>query len=248
VHLEGDAYMLRHVGDPEYWIKRLVRGDQKWWYVGATHEYITNGSNGPVPHLDAITVHHHYDGSTRPEKFTRDLELLTEELEREPENARIVYYLANTLRDLGRAEEAIERYKQRADMGGWDEEVFEASLQAGMLADDVDLLFQAYNFRPTRAEPLYELAWRFRRRGMPHVAYLVAAQGIQITLPADTLFVRRWVYDWAMLFEFSIAAWWVGKRTASLQACDVLLMKPELPDSYREQVKRNRALCAPEDG
>ncbi len=33
--LEFDSYMLRHAEEPEYWVKRLVRGTRRWPYVGA---------------------------------------------------------------------------------------------------------------------------------------------------------------------------------------------------------------------
>src|SRR4051794_23592030 len=38
--LSADSYLLRHAGPVEYWIKRLVRGDRDWRYVGPTHEHV----------------------------------------------------------------------------------------------------------------------------------------------------------------------------------------------------------------
>ncbi|MHB8492340.1 MAG: glycosyltransferase, partial [Solirubrobacteraceae bacterium] len=32
--LSANSYLLRHRDEPEYWIKRLVRGDQGWRFVG----------------------------------------------------------------------------------------------------------------------------------------------------------------------------------------------------------------------
>jgi len=248
--LGADAYMLRHAGEPEYWIKRLVRGDRTWWYVGVTHEYITTEGPERVENLRAIVIHHHADGGTRSEKFERDLRLLTRDLEREPDNARTVFYLAQTLRDLGRSDEAIDLYRRRAEMGGWPEEAFYALYQVGVLADRagrrdeaVTALIEAWDRRPQRAEPLYELSRMFRDREQYHAAYLVSERGLRLPVPSDTLFVHRWMYEWGLLFEYSIAAYWVGQPNAALQACNRLLQMPQLPEAYRKQTEVNRGYC-----
>ena len=248
--LDADSYMLRHDEDPEYWIKRLVRGDRRWWYVGATHEYIATDGADRVRSLRAIVIHHHADGGTRAEKLERDLRLLSEELAREPDNARTAFYLAQTMSDLGRLEEAIELYRRRADMGGWPEEVFYSLYQVGLLTDRLGrrdeamiALFEAWNSRPERVEPLYVLSWMFRERRQYHAAHLLSERGIHTPVPADGLFLHRWMYEWGMLFEYSIAAYWVGQPDAALRACDRLLTLPQLPDAYREQTKVNRTYC-----
>jgi glycosyltransferase involved in cell wall biosynthesis len=248
--LRADSYMLRHTEDPEYWIKRLVRGDRRWWYVGATHEFIATDGVDRVENLDAIVIHHHGDSGTRSEKFERDLRLLTREHEQRPQDARTVFYLAQTLRDLGRVEEAIDFYRRRCDMGGWDEEVFYSLYQVGVLSHRagrrdpaIVALLEAWNHRPQRIEPLYELAWMFRERGMHHPAYMVAKRGIDAPAPPDSLFVHRWIYEWGLLFEYSIAAYWAGHPRAALEACNRLLKLRQLPDSYRDQVLSNRGHC-----
>jgi tetratricopeptide (TPR) repeat protein len=248
--LTADSYLLRHEESPEYWIKRLVRGDVRWRYVGATHEYITAEGDERTEKLDAIAIQHHADGSSRPEKFERDVALLSGELERDPDDSRAAFYLAQTYRDMGRLDESIDLYRRRAQMGGWAEEVFYSLYQAGVLSERagdhpaaVTALLEAWETRPTRAEPLYELAWMFRARGHNHSAHLVARRGIAIPLPDDTLFVHRWVYEWGLLFEYSIAAYWVGQSRAALDACDRLLAMAELPEPYRTQTTTNRSYC-----
>jgi tetratricopeptide (TPR) repeat protein len=249
-NLSADSYMLRHAEDPEYWVKRLVRGGRHWWYVGATHEYITTDEPDHTENLGAIVIHHHVDSGTRADKFKRDLRLLVSELGRDPDNARTVFYLAQTLRDVGRLDEAIRLYRRRSTMGGWPEEVFYALYQVGVLAaraghrdEAVAALFNAWSGRPERAEPLYELARMFRESEEYHAAHLVSERGIRLRIPGDSLFVHRWMYEWGLLFEYSIAAYWVGQPSAALQACDRLLQMPQLPEHYRTQTEINRSYC-----
>jgi hypothetical protein len=105
------------------------------------------------------------------------------------------------------------------------------------------VLFEAWNHRPHRTEPLYELAWMFRERGQHHVAYMLAKRGVGAPVPSDSLFVHRWIYEWGLLFEYSIAAYWAGHPRAALDACERLLEVQQLPNSYRDQVLRNRSYC-----
>lgn len=248
--LSADSYMVRHAEEPGYWVKRLIRGDQRWWYVGATHEYLATDTPDHSEQLDGIVVYHHADGGARDGRLERDRRLLLEELGHDPDNSRTVFYLAQTLRDLGRIDPAIRLYRRRAEMGGWDEEVYYSLYQAGVLADKagrhdeaVVALFDAWSDRPTRAEPLYELARIFRESDEYHAAHLVSERGIRIRIPDDTLFVHKWMYEWGLLFEYSIAAYWAGQPRAALQACDRLLQMPNLPERYRRQTQANRDYC-----
>ncbi|MBV9193421.1 MAG: glycosyltransferase [Solirubrobacterales bacterium] len=248
--LSADSYMLRHDEDPEYWIKRLVRGDRRWRYIGATHEYITTDGPERSERLDAIVIHHHGDSGTRPGKFERDLRLLSREHERNPDDPRTAFYLAQTLRDLGRLDDAVDFYQRRAEMEGWEEEVFYSLYQMGALsarlgrrAQAVDALLRAWNRAPERAEPLRVLAALYREGAEHHAAHLVAERGLSISIPVEGLFVERWVYEWGLLFEYSIAAYWIGQARAALQACDRLLALPQLPEAHRRQTIANRTYC-----
>lgn len=68
----------------------------------------------------------------------RDLEILERQVAATPQDARAVFYLAQTHRDLGHREQAVELHERRAAPDGWDEESFYARYQAGLLLVDVD--------------------------------------------------------------------------------------------------------------
>ncbi|MBD0741086.1 glycosyl transferase family 2 [Streptomyces sp. CBMA152] len=247
LELTADAYMLRHEGTTSYRIKRLVRADLDWRYEGVTHEYLTCDGSSGQQHLDALTIQDFADGGSRHDKFERDARLLGAELERDPDNARTVFYLAQTMRDMGRTEEAIALYQRRADMGGWAEEVYCAQLQVGVLraeSDDwpgaMDALVRAWEARPQRLEACYELTSRLRTRGHHQSAHAFAVAGLDRAAPDDILFTQPWVYRWGLLFEFSITAYWTGDYAGSLRACDRLLALPDLPENYRRQTEANR--------
>ena len=248
--LTADAYALRHLGELDYAVPRLVRGDRRWRFEGATHEFLAAADDVTEAPLTELVVEHHADGGAREDKLDRDTALLEAELERDPGNGRATFYLAQTRRDAGDIERAIELYRRRVELGGWDEEVFYAAFQAGVLVARSDplagmrLLIDAAQRRPGRAEPLYELARMSRIRGWYESAYGFAKRGLELPYPGDVLFVHRDVYEWGLEFELSIAAQWVGRPAEALRAIDGLLGRGRLPWDHEEAVRRNRPLSA----
>jgi tetratricopeptide (TPR) repeat protein len=249
--LRADAYLLRHAGSFSYAVHRLVRGDRRWRFEGATHEYMAADEPFEERVLEELVVHHHADGGSRGSKLERDRRLLDDVLQRDPEDPRSIFYLAQTHRDLGDTEKAIELYLRRAELGGWDQEAFYARFQAGALLaqvgrerEAVRTLIDAHRERPSRAEPLLELARLCRSSRRFLAAYRFASRGCALPIPDDVLFVHRDAYEWGLLFELSIAAYWIGEPARGLRACDRLLSEGMLPDHLRATVERNRAFCA----
>lgn len=250
--LDADAYLVPVLGDPEYWMPYLVRAALPWRYEGATHEYLTTKGPYRRVRLQGLRLHHHADGGSRHDKFTRDRDLLSQALEQDPNDSRAVFYLAQTYRDLGDTPKALELYRRRAAMGGWDEEVFYSLYQTGVLLAQhdwpsaVNALIAAWNARPTRAEPLYELAAGFRQRGQYAAAHLFCTRGMAIAPPDDILFVSGWVYRWGLAFEYSVSAYWVGEFEAARDACLKLAARADLPEPWRTHNARNLAFCEAE--
>jgi tetratricopeptide (TPR) repeat protein len=245
--LDATAYLLVHDGSPTYKIPRLVRGDLPWRFVGATHEYLACDGVGPIDQvLDQLVVLHHADGGARADKFTRDRRLLERAVRDDPDDPRSAFYLAQTYADVGEVALAIDEYRRRIALGGWDEERFCAQLRIGQLLTDVDWdravpeLLQAWEMRPSRAEPLHALARGYRIRGQHWLAAVFARTGLSVPFPADDLlFVEPEPYRWGLLFELSIAAYWSGSLDESLRASDALL-DGAAPDALKPWVHHNR--------
>ena len=246
--LSADAYMVRHSGPSELRRKSVVSGRLEWRYVGVTHEYITGADERTCERLEGVEIRSHSVGGAGG-RWERDRELL----EREPDDPRSVFYLAQTLRDLGHLHgdpELLARaqatYERRSTMGGWEEEVYCALHEAGVLAGwpaGADLLVDAWEHRPQRLEAVYDLVAALRTAGRHRAAHRftsLAASLRELPVPADDLHVATWVYRWGLLFEYSISAYWVGDLDASLAACDVLLARDDVFPAHREQTVRNR--------
>jgi glycosyltransferase involved in cell wall biosynthesis len=227
----------------------LVASRLQWRWVGVVHEHLACEQTFCLAPLDdpRIIIHHEGARSRDPDTYARDAAALEEALRVDPGNTRNVFYLAQSYRDCGQLAHSREVYLRRAIMGGWDEEVWYSLYQAALLTErlqespaDVSFGFlRAFQCRPSRAEPLVELARFHRLRGEFALAYLYAREAAGIPRPSDRLFLDDHTYEWRSLDELSISAFYVGKYAEGLDAADRLL-SARVPDADRLRMKRNR--------
>lgn len=243
--LEAPCYSLLQRAGISYWNARLARRDVGARYRGVTHEFL----DAPNTQLSGAWFIDHATGSNRVDKFERDIRLLTAALETEPDNARYVFYLAQSLRDAGRTAEAMETYARRAGMDGWVEETWHARLSQARcrkaLGDEegfVATALAAFDLRPQRAEPLYDLARHYRERGMNNASAAFSEAGMAMPKPGDALFVEDFVYQTGLKEEFSIAAFYSpdpGRRARGGVVCDELALGRDTPEAQRSLARQN---------
>jgi hypothetical protein len=234
----------------------LFRDQLLWRYVGVVHEY---------PDCDEPYVEERLDGdyhvnsrrlgarSRDPQKYLRDAELLLTEVERDPADPRSAFYLAQSYYDAGDYTNAHQWYARRSDMGGWDEEVYCAMFRAAESMAQLGLPWQetqeaylrAWEFRPTRAEPLHAIAYRYRNDQRYQLGHLFAERAAAIPLPPDTLFVGADVYAWRIDDEQAICASWLGRHGEAFGLCRRVLARADVPDDDRKRVADNRDVSVP---
>ncbi|MGR6972400.1 glycosyltransferase [Streptomyces cynarae] len=252
--LSLDAYRIavQH-GSVIHWRPALVSTRLPWRYVGVLHEYLSCDSRYTLGDLEGFNIlvvggGGRLMGQGVREKCLRDAEILQQGLIKEPDNPRYVFYLAQSWREAGELEKALEAYDRRATMGGWAEEVFYAQFGAARLAEQLkrpqeevmDRYLRAYESRPSRAEPLGELARMCRVNGQRWpLAYIFARQAARIPYPSDNLFVEFDWYEWRALDELAVSAFCTGRFDEAKSCCERLLADGNLPDEHRERVARN---------
>lgn len=231
----------------EYYNTRLIRLDNEWKCYGVTHEY---WSCEKCPYQckkerqQSLWIKDHGDGGCKQNKFERDISLLKQGLQDEPENTRYIFYLAQSYRDIGDKLKAIEFYKKHAASNAWDEERWYSMMQIGLCADNFNdktsWLVKAHEFRPGRAEPLYHLAVLFRMNNMWYDSFRYAWLGLMVPYPInDVLFIETSIYNYRLLYEISISAYYVPEwRMYGKWACEKLL-NMHLPDDVLQDVRRN---------
>ena len=149
-------------------------------------------------------------------------------------------------RDIGNLPQAIEWYEKRASLGGWDEEVWYSLYQVARLqhrlglawALVLDAYLRAYEFRPTRVEPIYRIARFYREHGQYHLAYLFSRAVIDTPYPEDLLFIERSIYEYDLWLEYALCCERLGKIGEAIHASERLLACPHAPDLVLAMARR----------
>lgn len=202
-------------GNLEYYNLRIARMDFDWKCLGVTHEYW----DGPAESLgkDVCYIDDRNDGGCKHDKFERDIRLLEAGLEKDPQNVRYMFYLAQTFKCIGRFKEAIKMYKKRIAAGGWDEEIWNSHYSVGDCYKGLNdipkfecWMLKAHMFRPHRSEPIFKLTEHFRIQGAQYKAYEYCLMGLRIPFPNDILFIETWPYRGGFLYEKTILNYYVN--------------------------------------
>ena len=206
---------------------RIVRNNGLYKYIGVTHEYIDSPANNKNLNLNKnqLFITDLGDGGSKTDKFERDIRLLTKGIIEEPHNAiRYHFYLANSYHDCGEYEKAIEYYKKKIDLGGWNQEIWYSYYRIGICykklnrnSESICSFLEAYNYLPERLESLYEIIHYYRNTNKNklcfdfyHIALDILNKQKNID---DYLFVHKDIYSYKLHYEYSIIAFYNGITT-----------------------------------
>ncbi len=156
-------------------------------FAGKAHilSYSDGGRSVGKPQRE-FSIYDHLPGKRREpwvDKFLGDAAVLEKHIAAHPDDcSRQVFYLAQSYAGAQKFDKAIENFKRRIAIGGNDEEVYFSYMQlagihehmGGRWEEVARKFVEAYNSRPTRAEPLWALAVLHNDRGEPAVAAAVA--------------------------------------------------------------------------
>jgi len=234
---DADAHYILQGTDSFYYKNiRLVRNKPGINYVGYTHEYmdLPAGTSYNFFNKCDMFVSDIGDGGCKSDKFERDIRLLKKGLEDIPNNPRYTFYLANSLRDAGRTDEAIETYKRRISFGGWSEEQWYSHYSLGKIYKSRGLMdkavfhwLEAYSCNSTRIENLYEIVNYYRINSKNELAYMfykIARDKRSEIKKWDFLFLEKDIYDFKLDYELSILGYYINPDNYDLLRCSMDLL------------------------
>ena len=219
--LTADVYTFAQGSNTfNYFNVRLIKTSLNFRCIGSTHEYYDITGSRKEEQLRTIKINDIGDGGCKEDKFTRDIRLLEEDLKENPKNERTYFYLANSYKNAGNLEKAIENYKKRIAIGGWIEENWYSRLELGKCymktgkeADAIKTWLEAYGYHPKRAENVYEIVKHYRIKGQQQLSYIFYKLAKEIPYPSDNvLFIHKDVYNYLLDYEFSIIAYYIDNN------------------------------------
>lgn len=254
--LVADVYRVLHRirgGSTRFWLGSIVRASLECRYHGDLHEALAWPPDAREERLPGMEIHGFFDGARNRNplgKYMNDVAVLERARARDPLDARIAFYLAQSYRDAGNLERSIACYRQRVALGGWPEEIWYSLYQIGELLDRLGRLDEAVHahlealaHRPSRAEALVALAALRRRQKRWADAASFATRALRLPVPDDILFLDEAAYTWRPLYEYASASARLGDHQESLRALEQLLNHPSLPAALRPRVAASRERC-----
>jgi glycosyltransferase involved in cell wall biosynthesis len=262
-NLKFDHYHLKIIhGGLEYSRVQLVRNEYEWKYVGVLHEYLEGPKDVklfPAVFLNNLIIRasasNTRNGFSGHKKYISDALILERALLDDSIDqglrTRYYFYLAQSYRDAGMHERSLLAYQQRVDLGGWEEEVYYskymiARLKAILKYKDeevVDAFLNAWEYRPSRADALFDLIIFLRDKNRFALAWAFVSIGVKIPPTRDSLFVRMDIQQWRMLDEYSILAARTGNKAEAIKAAKTLIESPLasqlIPENERERIAKN---------
>jgi glycosyltransferase involved in cell wall biosynthesis len=256
--MDADAYSLR-IGreDFTWWRTQIFKMGIDWRYIGVLHEFAECKGKTPSQtdrlmgdyRISARTLGARNVGIDVVEKYTRDAKELEEAMKEEPDNSRYQFYLAQSYFDSQQFEKSLEAYQKRAEMGGWEEEAYYSLYRVAMIKAILDRSWEeiqqafldAFDFRPIRAEPLYQIARLYREvHNKPRLGFMFARMALEIPYPhQDILFISEDVYKYQILDEVGACAFYAGKPHIGYHACKRLVDENLVPDVHKDRVSAN---------
>jgi len=230
----------------------LVNMSLDWKWEGVLHEVISCPMAMSAAHLESVIniCNTAIGGRSKvsvAEKYLKDAKVFEEALKKEPGNGRYMYYLGISYSAAGEHGLAVDAFKKRAQMPSTDVQETYMGLynlglsqeKSGDLDGAIDSYFQAHAFRPIRAEPLFQTAALYRKKGNVLLGYLLSKYALSIPYPEGENCVDYTAYDHKTLIEFANCSLLCGKYGEGLEACEKLLNNPNLPEEYKSSVLSN---------
>ena len=225
-----------------------------WKWSWPVHEVCGSSEERSLEVIENACVYPSLDGarSGDPNRYLRDALVFENWLIDNPKDARAWFYLAQSYRDGGKPEKGISSLTKCLELSHWDEEIYVThlrlaryKLEAGKPFEEVvHHYMEAYNSRPIRAEPFYDMLNYYRAHNKHHIGVAFGELALKIPYPKhDRLFVELVVYDWRIKDDLSICYYWVGRFKEGYDLGMELVNNPNIPKDHKERITKNMQHC-----
>lgn len=172
-----------HNGGFVYVRNAIWRSYKSFRYFAPVHEVLMCDNPYPQTKINGLYVQVTSDGASwdgdEKKKYLGHAKSLHRWIEKNGEEPRIIFYLAQSYRDAGEKEKAIEWYEKRINMGGgYQEEIYWSQFQIAKLKWDLkkpvgevaDEFMKCFEYDDLRAEHIQQLKHLYERNSRPKSA------------------------------------------------------------------------------
>lgn len=219
-------------------------------FEGAVHEVPNKCVDANVPNNVYFELGWSKSGSDKTiKRWSRDREILLNDLLENPSHVRSAHYLALTELWLCNYRNAYTYFKMRTNMHSFPEEDFQAQYYLGVVTDILSTnepesftweealkyYLHAFSMRPHRAEPLIRIAMHYLNENNHALSYVFAKRAAELPFPEqDMLPLEKALYEFDRYELLSRAAWYVQEYEVGEKAAKKAIeARPNSPYLYK---------------
>ena len=247
--LHADAYILEQVtGDITHQNIFLIKACLPWECIGAAYAYWNSSQAKNIQLLPTLWIDVIEEENHKKAALEQNIRLLSEGLQKEPENPRYIFYLAQSYMGLLQFDEAISWYKERIKIPeGFEENWYshymlgECFKKKNNFQEALSWYLKAYEIDPLRAEPLAKIAECYIEQKNYTLCLMFAKQASSMPRPKDhAFFIEESFYSFFPDQLASIAGYYTAfGRQDGQKAADHLILGRKTPQQNRELAYAN---------
>lgn len=181
-----------------YSSNRIIRPESKLRYKYKIHEALNSNAkeSALIPtekgYIEDLQSDYMRDRTLK--RKDNDLKLLFEELEKNPKDPRIYYYIAETYLCMEDYPNASKYYSKRSNMDGYSEETYD-SMYKKVVIDHIHLdapwadvqqgYLECYKFDPERPESIFMIGYEYYNRQVLNLAHMFLKKAFEIGIPIN---------------------------------------------------------------
>ena len=259
--LAADAYFIS-IGDEIVRKElRLFKNELPHWrYQGATFEYLASDKFKNFETLEGVKLAERVNAHNQKIELQDDFEVLEILVEEFPEDIHVLLYLAKLKLQAQELEASLELFKRFLELENpidpewtWFALYSTARIKEQLeypMAEISDAYLSAFQIRPVRAEPLYELARFYRVKGLYALACLYGGQAMKMELPAGESFeIVTAIYQWQIPTEYALSCAEQLDHCSAIEASNQALRYGKYKRGMRDSLiaSRQRSVDAIQD-
>lgn len=224
--------------------RHFIKATPDWYWDGIIRESLYSSNIKSIGDFEGVRIITTSRQRISPEEGERFERLLLENLQ----DSHGWFHLAQGYHENLQYEKAIVAYRKRIEMGGWSQEVYASYLGIAEILESINTsdakveaaYREAIAFRPQRLESYYYLARRWRLQNRYEDCWQLTSSVSSYPMTTDTLLVAKFVYQYGILLEQSVCAYWSDhERYFDAYKISGVLRGRVLPSNIRKLVDDN---------
>jgi tetratricopeptide (TPR) repeat protein len=247
--LKDDAYLIWEESLPLSYCRynmHLLRASLPWLSIGAANEYWLCREPYRIAQLSTLKIEESEELLFTKARLETKAELLSRALQKEPSNARYLFYLAQVYASLNKDKEAVESFEAYIKVEPRGDEVWFCKFMIGHCYEKIGewdkalyWYLEAYQSNPDQAEPLQKIVTYYRLRGENDIAYIFAKHGSRIPTPDHLSSILPPLLSYQFDEELSIVAYYTRFQEDGQFAVNQLILRKDTPWWAKDQAYRN---------